>query len=63
MKVAAGAGFTITWSWRYWPTCSSSWFTSAHKKNFWCDVGTDAGADAAVVAAVDRLLQLLPASL
>ena len=29
------------------------------KKNFWCDVGTDAGADAAVGREVDRLLQLL----
>jgi SRSO17 transposase len=31
------------------------------KKNFWCDVGTDAGTDAAVAAEVGRLLQLLPA--
>ena len=29
------------------------------KKNFWCDVGTDTEEDAAVVAAVDRLLPLL----
>lgn len=29
------------------------------KKNFWCDVGTDAGGDAAVAAEADRLLQLL----
>jgi SRSO17 transposase len=29
------------------------------KKNFWCDVGTDVGADAAVGREVDRLLQLL----
>jgi SRSO17 transposase len=33
------------------------------KKNFWCDVGTDAGADAAVGREVDRLLQLLRMSL
>jgi SRSO17 transposase len=33
------------------------------KKNFWCDVGTDAGTDAAVAAEVGRLLQLLPASI
>jgi len=33
------------------------------KKNFWCDVGTDAGTNAAVAAAVGRLLQLLPASI
>jgi SRSO17 transposase len=33
------------------------------KKNFWCDVGTDAGTDAAVAAEVARLLQLLPASI
>lgn len=32
------------------------------KKNFWCDVGTDAGADATVAGEVDRLLQLLPQS-
>jgi hypothetical protein len=31
------------------------------KKNFWCDVGTDAGEDAAVVATLGRLLQLLRA--
>jgi SRSO17 transposase len=31
------------------------------KKNFWCDVGTDTEEDAAVVAAVDRLLPLLRA--
>ena len=30
------------------------------KKNFWCDLGTDAGADPALVAEVNRLLQLLP---
>jgi SRSO17 transposase len=29
------------------------------KKNFWCDVGTDVGSDAAVAAEADRLLQLL----
>ena len=29
------------------------------KKNFWCDVGTDAAGDASVAAEVDRLLQLL----
>jgi SRSO17 transposase len=32
------------------------------KKNFWCDVGTDAGADASVGREVDRLLQLLRVS-
>jgi SRSO17 transposase len=32
------------------------------KKNFWCDVGTDVGADAAVAHEAHRLLQLLPAS-
>jgi len=31
------------------------------KKNFWCDVGTDTEEDAAVAAAVGRLLQLLRA--
>ena len=30
------------------------------KKNFWCDVGTGADTDEAVVAEVNRLLQLLP---
>lgn len=30
------------------------------KKNFWCDVGGDPGADPAVVAAVDRVLSFLP---
>ncbi len=29
------------------------------KKNFWCDLGTDAASDAAVAAETDRLLQLL----
>lgn len=29
------------------------------KKNFWCDVGTNAGEDASVVAARDRILSLL----
>jgi SRSO17 transposase len=29
------------------------------KKNFWCDLGTDAERDAAVAGEVDRLLQLL----
>jgi SRSO17 transposase len=30
------------------------------KKNFWCDVGTDADANASLAAAVSRVLQLLP---
>jgi len=30
------------------------------KKNFWCDVGTDAEPDVAVAAEVSRVLQLLP---
>jgi SRSO17 transposase len=30
------------------------------KKNFWCDVGTDAQSDPTVAAEVDRLLLLLP---
>ena len=29
------------------------------KKNFWCDLGTDADPDAALVAALDRILPLL----
>jgi SRSO17 transposase len=29
------------------------------KKNFWCDVGTDAAPDAALAAALDRILPLL----
>ncbi len=29
------------------------------KKNFWCDVGTDAACDPAVTGEVDRLLLLL----
>jgi SRSO17 transposase len=30
------------------------------KKNFWCDVGTDAASDPAVAAEINRLLLLLP---
>ena len=33
------------------------------KKNFWCDVGTDAPSDPAVAAEIHRLLLLLPAKL
>jgi hypothetical protein len=33
------------------------------KKNFWCDVGTDAPGDPAVAAEIHRLLLLLPAKL